>query len=287
MSPIGRVFIILNLVLAAVFLAFSAFYLQNHTTYLGQLNTAKNALSAANDKYEQDTSALKTELDSSKNDLQVSNANLKSKGTTLASAEEENTNLKKRLDDLQARIANIEGNTTKMAGTIDNQNTRLSDLTEKWVAATQARDVALKAQNAAVDGQAIAERDLNMSKRRNAALTAEINEKTEANGKLRTEISVIISEIPAARAIAARALPSVSGKVTAVNSSLKTITISLGANQAGVSRGWRFALHNDKTYKGELWITHVADNMAFGRIENVVPGAEIVVGDRASTRLND
>lgn len=285
MSPIGRLFIVLNLLLAGIFLGYAAFYLQNHDTYRKKFeeeaaNHAKTRETLGNEK-----SQLEQRVSSLTSDLQSVNGNLENERTQRKAAEDENTNLKSRLDDLQGKLANIEGSMSTMGTTVDNQNVRIKELTEGWIAAKDAQSKAETARDDAIDKQMIAESQLRKSQERIDSLTAEIGEKSTENRKLRTELDVILAEIPDARAIATRALPAVEGTVMDVNAELRTVSISLGENQADVKKGWNFSVHDGTTYKGEIRITDVSSNMAYGRIEQTVPGTTIRKGDKATTRL--
>ncbi|HMQ23099.1 MAG TPA: hypothetical protein PKE00_11455, partial [Planctomycetota bacterium] len=66
--------------------------------------------------------------------------------------------------------------------------------------------------------------------------------------------------------------------------SLKSVTISLGEN-SGVTPGMSFSIHDGTTYKGEVRVVEVSDNLAFARIENAVPAMAISKGDKGTTRL--
>ncbi len=286
MSPIGRVFIVINLVLAVCFLAFAAFYLKNHDHYRTLYTQEKSAKASLEKELNGKLAAAESGLESTKNDLSVKVQEIGNKNTQLTAAEERNTTLQGQVNDLQTKLSSIDASMSTVSSTLEKQNTSLNDLTEKRLAAEKAARDAIGARDDAIDKLRLAEASLKKSAAREQALAAEVAEKASDLRKARLTLAVIKEKAPGVMdLVAGGALPAVEGTIMDVDPSLKTVAITLGENQAGAKVGWKLAVHDGTTYKGEIVLTNVSDNMGYGRIVNAVPGTTIQKQDKATTRL--
>ena len=283
MSAIGRVFIVLNLLLSGAFLAYSGMYLKNHDHF-------KQKYTAAVADHDKAVKALNDQLAASTQDVErrkVDIAQLENqkanKDTEITSLRNENTGLKGRLNALQKTVEGVEASMSSVSTTLGNQNTRLTQLTDKWLAADKAQKEAIAARNDMENKLNAAQAALAKSKSREEALIGENNEKADAIAKLDLELTAYTKKFGNLGEV----LPKVDGRIATVNASLKTVSITLGENQAGTKAGWSFAVHDGNTYKGQIVIERVSDNVAFGRISKVVPGQSISAGDVATTKLGN
>jgi 3'-phosphoadenosine 5'-phosphosulfate sulfotransferase len=283
MSPIGRVFIVLNLVLAALFLGWAGFYLQNGTNYKklhgdelklhGETKTSKDATIAQ----------LTSENGTLKTQLAVANEQVTQKNATIASKENENTDLKARLTNFETKVTEIAGSTSTVASQLESQNNINKELTTKFLTSDKERNEALDAKNDAEARLAAAEIEAKKSEEKIAALSDEIRKKTDETRLLTAWKQNVIAKIPGVE-VNLEAAPAIDGQVLAVNANLKLATISVGEGNAEVKPGYRFYVHDGREYKGDIQITDVSDRNAFG---NIIPakGKTINVGDKATTRL--
>lgn len=285
MSPIGRVFIVLNLLLSGLFLGYAAFYLKNVDSYRTMYQDEVARAQQEKKDLDGQISQLQTELTAKSTDLTTYTTTLRQKELQLKAAEEENTSMKSRLNALQAKVDSLDASMSTVATTLDNQNKRLQEITDNWLKAKEERNKAVASRDDFMDKLRASEASLTRSKAREESLVSELGEKNTEIRKLTLELDVIKDAFPDAARIAARAVPAVEGTIMDVNTDLGTVAISLGANQAGVEKGWVFAVHDGSSYKGEIVITDVSENMGYGRIDKIRPGQSIRKGDRASTRL--
>lgn len=284
MSPIGRVFIVLNLALSAAFLGFSGFYLHHADSYKKLLEREKTARAEEKQKFEERIATLMSDLDSAKSELQTTNARLNEKISALKAADEENKDLKSRLNKVQASLASVEASLSTMSDTIEKQNQRTQELEKLYLAAKQEKEQALSERADMEDRLAVAEADLNKAKTRIEALMGEIAEKDAAIRDYKVRFDVAVTKFPALDEILRGAVPPIDATVANVDPALKLVTITTGS-KAEVKKGYTFAIHDGKTYKGEIEIIDVMEGAAVGRIRQLVQGASIRRGDRATTRL--
>ncbi len=285
MSPIGRVFIVLNLALSAAFLGFSGFYLHNVDSYKAKLNQEIKAHKADNTRNEEQIAKLSSDLDAAKADLQTTNARLNEKVSALKASDEENKDLKSRLNKLQASMQSVEASLSTMADTVERQNARNAELEKAFLAAKQEKEQALNERSDMADRLAVAEADLAKANTRIEALQGEINEKVAQIRDFQVRFDAAIAKVPQLDRILRGAVPPIDGTVANVDGNLKLVTITTGS-EAEVKKGYTFAIHDGKTYKGEVEIIDVMEGAAVGRIRQLVQGASIRKGDRATTRIN-
>ena len=284
MSPIGRLFIILNLILAAAFIAYAGFYLKNQTSFKKTLNEQVAAAQAEKASLDEQISKLVGQGQQYSTDLTTKtnqNANLK---VTVKALEEADTDNKSKLARLTAKLEAIEGSVGNVATTLEQQMSRIESLTKDWVAANEEKLKAVGSRDDIQNKLNAVEASLEKANARNESLVADLNAASSEQRELETQIAVIRKAIPSVEDIIKGSQPQVDGTIMTVTPALRSVTISLGES-SGVTPGMSFSVHNGTTYKGEIRITEVSDNIAFGRIENAVASQKISKGDKATTRL--
>ena len=283
MSPIGRAFIILNFLLAAVFLSFGAFYLQSAEQYKAKYTSEKADHATTKKSLSSELTSVKEALDTTGDDRDRIQSNLQDVETRLSDRENENSELKKKLDTLNASFTSQAASLSTVATTIDKLSSRNEEITKGWLKAQNVRDVAVSERND-MENQltSVRGRFANAGSRIDDLL-AELNEKTETLRMKDILWEAALVKVPSLDKILLGILPPVSGTVVAVNEEFKTVTISLGTNQAEVKVGWTFSVHDGKSYKGEVHVFDVDDNVAIARYRGLKNA--IVKGDKVNTRL--
>ncbi|MCB9890554.1 MAG: hypothetical protein H6832_08400 [Planctomycetes bacterium] len=284
MSPIGRLFIILNLVLAAAFIGFAGFYLKNQTSYKTKLEEKIVAAEAEKKNLEEQIVALNGQVQNYSTDLTTKSSLLATSQTTIKSLEEADTDNKSKLQRLTQKLESIDASSAQIASKLEDQSTRIETLTKEWVAANEAKMQAVSSQNSLQDQLNAVEASLTKEKQRTESLIADLNEMTATKQDLEMQIAVIQKAIPNVADIIKGAQPAIDGTIMDVNNALQSVTISLGEN-SGVTPGMSFSIHDGTSYKGEVRVVEVSDNLAFARVENAVPSKSISKGDKATTRL--
>jgi hypothetical protein len=277
MSPIGRVFIVLNLVLAALFLGWAGFYLQNGTNWKGRCADEVKGRSEDNASKDATIAQLTGENGTLKSSLAAANEQNTQKTATIASKDAENADLKARLTNVESKLTAIAGSFSTVATQLETQNAANKELTTKFLTADKDRNAALDAKVDAEARLAAAELEFKKAEEKIAALSDEVRKKTDETRLLAAWKENVIRNIPGVEDNLAAA-PAIDGQVLAVNANLKLATISVGEGNAEVKPGYRFSVHDGRDYKGEIVITDVSDRNAFG---NIIPaqGKTINVGD--------
>lgn len=281
MSPIGRVFIVLNVILAGCFVGFSGTFLQRQHTYktmheaeVKAHNDTKAAAATEKLKLEGEVAALSAsknsleqELGSTKNDRDAKADEIKLLNSRVSSNEAE---LKKL-----ASVA--EATKTSMEGAFEHAKKAY----EQSVADQKTRDDAVNAKNTA--------------EAENRALKAEIaslndkgtNKDLQIAGltKDKSELTLLVDVAKSKGFLESMAVPPLAGTVSIVSGRLVTVAITDNPTNAEVKPGMSFAIYDSTGYKGEAKVTSVdAERKAAFCTMDIAKGA-VKVGDSASTQL--
>lgn len=150
MSPIGRLFIVLNLVLAGAFVGFAGTYLQKASTWKEQ----HDALQVSSDTV---IATLQGQLEVKQKDLNGLNtrfAAADTKANTQQTRNEdlarENERLAAQLADIQGDIKTLVGNNSSIATNVERATTEASSARQQSIEASSARDAALREKDVAV-----------------------------------------------------------------------------------------------------------------------------------------
>jgi chromosome segregation ATPase len=283
MSTIGKVFLVLNLVLAGAFLGWAANSLGKTeqlkkanaekvaglekekadldaqlTSTRGTLNSeksAKDAAQAERDSFKTEAGRYKEELDSSKR------ANDQLRGD-VAKINETMSGLNERLQQIEQSKDAATAEARKMQGERDAANRRADE-------ADTARRTAEESQQSAQLAIADLEKQLKWSK------TELEKAKTQfLNAQALTGLNV--SDVKAQKPINAQ--------VVKVDDSIKLVALNVGSN-AGVERGYTFDIYSGSTYKGRVRVETVHPDMCSALITLAKEGTKINAGDSAATVL--
>jgi septal ring factor EnvC (AmiA/AmiB activator) len=104
MSPIGRVFIVINLVLAGAFVMIAGTFLQRHTDYKGRFENATAAAEKDKAAAESQRAELADKLATTDRELRAKISALETAKTESASLSDENKRLQGQLADLATDI---------------------------------------------------------------------------------------------------------------------------------------------------------------------------------------
>jgi chromosome segregation ATPase len=282
MSPIGRVFIVLNVALAGAFLYFAGVYLQGQTSW----RKKENDLQAEFAAYKSTSTAEISKVTSERNDFdrQLRGLDQKLKDTETRLKEKEST-----LEAKEGQITQLQGNIAKIEGSIATLSTAIESATKDSTAARQSWMEAVAAKDKAVNDKEAADAALGQANVKVADLEKSL---ADANGKIASLddavkqkdvlLGIVNQKYPGVLALAQ---PQLDGRIEVVSklNDLVTILVSNNPANAAIKPGYSFAISDAQKYKGEAVVTEVKDNICFAKITRRVEGATINVGDRAST----
>lgn len=285
MSPIGRVFIVLNLVLAGGFVYVSGTYLQKQHNYKEQLTSEKEAHDATRKQKDDQILALTNDRNTFEN-AKISNE------TRLNEAVLRNSQLEDENKRLNDQLAGIEGDVKALLASAQAANTESKTA---FATAKAAYDMAIadqKAKDEAVNAKdaALAEnRDL---KAKITSLEEAVSTRDQNIASLESEKSQLGLLVKVAESygfIRSMAAPNLAGTVTTANGRLCTIQITDNPGNVNIKDAiemgkWGFAIYDASGYKGEA-IAERYEESANAVLCRVFPvKGEIREGDKAATK---
>lgn len=282
MSPIGRVFIVLNLILAGGFVAISGTFLQRHTDYKAQFLAKSDEFAAAQKSFDDNRASLGDQISTLDRELRAHKTALDTEETNNKALTDENLRLTKQLADLAGDVKALNAHATTLAEAVDRSTKDSRNAYDMAMAAITEKDQALASRE---------ESDTNLSEasRNIQALEATVAERNGAIAALdqqAKELDVILQVIRRrAPGVFDGVQPDLAGVVEQAQAGICTIRLTDNPGGVDIKTGWRFAIHSDGTYKGEAMITDVDGDFAFCRVTKVKPGMTVNAGDSAATNV--
>jgi DNA repair exonuclease SbcCD ATPase subunit len=281
MSPIGRIFIILNLILSAAFLGWASNALGKSEEYKKQLEDAKKQHADA-------VAAKEKEL----SDLQVNLNQVTDQQRTFREQRDglqaEADRLKTSVDEFKRANDTMQANLSKIQATLGDYNNSIQQLSdqkdkanERAHEAERARDAAVSAKDAAELAQRDAEEATKNANTRIGDLEGEKVALNEQVDMLNTRLEVILRETgrPATDFIPQ---PAIEALVLDVKKDLKLVILNKGKKDE-IKVGYVFDIYKGSQYKGQVRITDVQEAIASGIIQS--EKSAIARGDSATTAL--
>jgi hypothetical protein len=285
MSSIGRIFIVLNLGLAALCLGWASNHLgtaDNFKRELADLQVTMDETVAQKDveiqKVRGERSAFESDLSNKRNELATLQTTLQLKTTELDKASADNA-------DLQARVVSFENSLGALATTQDN-------LQELYDAADKAKEEALSAKRDAEDAQAAAlaaQRAAENSLRQANDTIKDLNTEKTTQAKEIDDLEVqieVLEEVTGTPASLIISMPLIDGAIVGTNTEIQPGLVAINkGTEDGVRRGFTFDVYRGGVYKGRVRVETVQANMCTAVILKTYEGRTIAEGDSAATRL--
>lgn len=285
MSSIGRIFVILNLILAAAFLGWASTMLSKGNEWKQQYEEVQQDLAAANTAHEEELSQMRLTLDEERNEKDANR-------TARDNAEGDLARVKQELKDAVEANAGLRASITKIEATLGDYNQTIAAMNSaKDAAITEARDLererdtANDERAAAQQAQRDAEEALANASKRIADLEIALTSSSKDVAQLEAKLSQAVA-LAGIDLDAISAAPPIEARVLQVNNDLKPglVALNVGSNQ-GVQRGFTFQIFRGNVWKGQVRIESVQPGMSSALITNMKPGETIAQGDNASTIL--
>ncbi|MEW6072716.1 MAG: hypothetical protein AB1726_09020 [Planctomycetota bacterium] len=285
MSPIGRIFIVLNLVLAAAFLGWAANALATTDNYRSQLDAKTAEFAELKRTKEDEISKLTTEMRAFEND-----------GRTFR---EQRDGLQQQANLLETQLGEakrdneqMRADLTAIRSTLNDYNTTIQALNAQKDEAVAARreaegqrdEAVAQAQEAqqlqrdAQDAQRTAEQQI-------ADLEGERTDLRDQVSRLDTHLAMVLEKTGLTMQEVLTP-PKIDAQVLSVRLDVAPglVMLNVGAKQ-DVKRGYTFEIWRGGIYKGQVRVEDVQEDVCAALVLNAVSGTEITQGDRASTVL--
>lgn len=285
MSPIGRVFIVLNLIGAGMFVAFAGTHLQTQNNYKVRLEAAEKKAaddakiaSETQERLERERNVFETAKTA--NETQLSEAK-----NALQRVTDENTRLTQQLSQIEGEQKTLASNYSSIASELKTAMANAKSSFDQAIADQKTKDEAVRAKD---DAQS-ENRNL---KNQIATLEATVQDKDKALAGLskeRNELGMLVKVAETNGFLRAMAAPNLSGMVTAAAGRLCTIQISDNPGNIDIAseieKGkWGFAIYDASGYKGEAIATKYEASANAVLCNVYLVKGEIKEGDRASTK---
>jgi myosin heavy subunit len=285
MSPIARIFSVLNLILAASFLAWASTTLAHSQDY-------KRKYEAEQAAHETTTNDMEAEISEHKTGRDQAVTEAESFRNARDSANERVDRLEGDLGQLRSDLSESQANTQRLTNSVDAIQENNAKLQNDKDRAVETRHEAERAKESAESSQQEAESNLVDAQGEIEGLTntvsdrdAEIVALNRSISELGTQLTTVVeltgvsfSEItaqPAIDATVVRAVHTISPGLVALNRGTKD----------GVKVGYTFEIYNGAQYKGQVRVENVRQNMCTALVTTSVSGTLIGQGDSAATRL--
>lgn len=281
MNQVARVFVVINLLLAASFLAAAATFLKQSDDWKGQYNQAETdhatALNAKDSeiktqqedlhRYKEDVSKLEKRVDSLKSDKTTLQTQLDSANGSSADSKRREEALQSTHDGAVARLNEI----TNHLGTIDGLVDKYKD---EAVKAMSARDEAIKERMAAVaslenERDTVHQRDKDI-----VALKGQLNEKAAV-------LTTYTNVYPPPGATVRK---KIDGQVLQYRAASNVVQINAGKSK-GVVVGHEFDILRGSQFICTVKVDRVEDDSCVGHMTNIRSGSQTPRGGDQATTL--
>jgi hypothetical protein len=281
MSPIGRIFIVLNLILSAAFLGWAANALEKTQAYKQQLADEKKAHEEAQAAKTKEVEDLVVKLNAATDTQRTFREQRDGFEAESNRSKTQLDELKRTNDQMQANLTKIQATLGDYKNSIDQLMQQKDDAVEARHQAEVARDNAQRDKDAAVLAQRDAEEATSSATRRIADLEAEAAGLREQVASLDARIAQIVAmtDIKLSDVVAP---PPIDAYVLNVDRSLKLVVLNKGKKD-NVREGYTFDVYRGSQYKGRVRIQDVQESMSSAIILN--EKSAITSGDSATTTL--
>lgn len=285
MSPIARVFSVLNLILAVFFLAWASNSLATSQAF-------KQKYEAEVAMHQETEETMKTQIST----LETERDLARGEADTFRNERDNSTQRADRLDQdlsqVRRDLSESAANTEKLTNSFDALQANNQQLQGDKDRSVEARYEAEGAKESAQEAQQVAESSLSEAQNEIEGLNNMISDKQAEIVALNRQISALDTQLttvveltgvsfdqitaqPAIDATVVRAVHEISPGIVALNR----------GSSDGVKVGYTFEIYNGNEYKGQVRVENVRAEMCTALVTTSVSGTKIGQGDSAATRL--
>jgi hypothetical protein len=282
MSAIGRVFIVFNLALAFAFVGFAGTYLQRSTDWKAKHKESTDLHDAYVTTKKAELDKLVTDYTNVTRQLSTVDSSFKNSEAQLAEAKTANEKLNNQLSDIEGDLKKLRSDYATIASNVQSSTEQsqkaFQTAMEMSAKEKEARDAQVTAQGSLRDAQAkIADLENKLSESNGMVgkLTNDGKEKDVLIAYARQRVPGVFENVQ----------PDFGGRVHNIDDAQRLVTVEVTNKSGDVKPGYTMALHDGKTYKGDMVIEQIDGSYAMGKVTRHVSGASIKIGDQAHSRL--
>lgn len=285
MSPIGRIFIVLNLILAALFLGWASLNLATSHEYKGKYDAEVKAKEAAAAEFEDQIATLRGELDTKR--TEADDARRERDQAVAAENREKQDNVLRN-----QQIADLTATGEKHAVTIGDFEAAVRNLEVQKSGAVAAQHDAEGTRDEALASAEEANSLAESTTQQNTELTNTIADLRGEIASLEGQVSELDTTLATLVDVTGVTLSDIQAQKLIQGSVLQAdynvppglVALNVGSN-AEVKRGYTFEIFNGGQWKGQVRVENVREDMCTALVVKTYPGQTIQQGDSASTRL--
>ena len=285
MSPIGRIFSVLNLILAALFLGWAANNLATSHDFKNKLEAEEKAHTATKTDLDAQISELRTSVDTKTTEADTYRNERDDAEAHRKRVVNDNTDLKRQVDEGTGALQEMSGAVETINATLGSIESAKDDAVSAQREAESERDGALQS---AQDANTLAEETTQKNSQLEntiADLRGQLASVEGERSSLETQLATLVDVTGVSwEDIASQ--EKIDAAVVQVNADIQPGLLALSKGSAdGVKRGYTFEIYKGSQYKGQVRVENVRENMCTALIVKTMDGQTIAAGDNASTRL--
>jgi len=285
MSPIARVFSVLNLILAASFLAWASTTLAHSQDYKRKYESEQADHATTTEEKNDQISELETLRDRARTEAE-------SFRTERDSVTERANRIDGDLSQVRSDFSDSQANTQRLTNSVDaiqENNRQLQSDKDRAVEsgheAGRAKESAEEAQQEAESNLVDAQSDIEGLNNAISDRDTEIVALNRTISDLETQLATVV-ELTGVSFDQITAQPSIDATVVRAVHDISPGLVALNqGSEKGVKVGYTFEIYNGGQYKGQVRVENVRPNMCTALITTAVTGTQIGQGDSAATRL--
>ncbi len=285
MSTAGKLFTVINLVLAALFVGSAASLISTSDEFRSQYETEKAAHEAAVQKANEDIAALNQEVQAQSGLRQQADSQFASSEARASALDNDLQTERRQNSDLTESVAGIEGKLADLESTNRQHANRITELENENRSLREERDGALDDRDAALAAQTAAEGAQRTAVGAAEQLRKELAYANDRGDEAEAKLKLVVRMSGIDPAAVDGIQPDMEGVVlsTSYDQAPALVQINLG-DAAKVLRGYSFDVFNGQSYKGKIKVEIVRANSSTCTV-SLVGDAKIEAGDRIATNL--
>lgn len=285
MSPIGRIFSVLNLVLAALFLSWASMALSSADSFRVKYESEVAAHASTTESLEAEKSAALTAK-------AAAEARASSLNDQLETSKSDTARLSREVEAKDQENNVMQADLGRISNSLEGANNSRDAATEAQLAAVERANAADTAKSQALAAKQAAESQVADLRAQIATLNSQLKDKNADLVALQkqldnksTELAVLI-DATGVDASSIIGMPLINGVVIEALYDVEPGLVAINKGSADkVERGYTFDIYNGADYKGRVRVENVRENTCTAIVTQPVNGKRIGQGDKAATRL--
>lgn len=285
MSPIGRIFSVLNLVLAALFLSWASMALSSADSFRTKYEDEAKEHTATEERLEAEKAAALTAKAAAESRASSLNDQLESEKNNTA-------RLTRDVEGKDQENGEMRANLQRLTESVDEVSSSRDAASAAQLAAVERANAADTAKSEALAAKQAAESQVADLRAQIASLNSQLKDKNADLVALQkqldnkaTELAVLI-DATGVDASSIIGMPLINGVVIEALYDVEPGLVAINKGSADkVERGYTFDIYNGADYKGRVRVENVRENTCTAIVTQPVDGKRIGQGDKAATRL--